>query len=104
LQFFVRVVKSFLSAEVRWRALTLFAVLVGLLFAISGLIVLNSFVGRDFMTAISHRDQAGFVRMAAHRGPADPQPLRDLRVAQPLGLWSEGPTARSTDPASMSTS
>jgi hypothetical protein len=64
LQFFVRVVKSFLSSEVRWRALTLFAVLVGLLFAISGLNVLNSFVGRDFMTAISHRDQAGFVRMA----------------------------------------
>ena len=64
LQFFVRVVKSFLSSEVRWRALTLFALLVGLLFAISGLNVVNSFVGRDFMTAISHRDQAGFVRMA----------------------------------------
>jgi hypothetical protein len=41
---------------------------------------------------------------AAHRGPADPQPLRDLRVTQPLGLCSEGPTARNTDPASMSTS
>jgi vitamin B12/bleomycin/antimicrobial peptide transport system ATP-binding/permease protein len=64
LRFFVRVVKNFLSSEVRWRALALFALLIGLLFAISGLNVLNSFVGRDFMTAISRRDQAGFVRMA----------------------------------------
>jgi vitamin B12/bleomycin/antimicrobial peptide transport system ATP-binding/permease protein len=61
---FVRVVKSFLSSEVRWRALGLFAVLIGFLFAISGLNVVNSYVGRDFMTAISDRDHAGFVRMA----------------------------------------
>jgi vitamin B12/bleomycin/antimicrobial peptide transport system ATP-binding/permease protein len=61
---FVRVVKSFLSSEVRWRALGLFAVLIGFLFAISGLNVVNSYVGRDFMTAISDRDRAGFVRMA----------------------------------------
>ena len=61
---FVRVVKSFLSSEVRWRALGLFAVLIGLLFAISGLNVVNSYVGRDFMTAISNRDRAGFVRQA----------------------------------------
>jgi len=62
---FVRVVKSFLNSEVRWRALGLFAVLIGLLFAISGLNVVNSYVGRDFMTAISGRDRAGFVRQAA---------------------------------------
>jgi vitamin B12/bleomycin/antimicrobial peptide transport system ATP-binding/permease protein len=61
---FVRVVKSFLSSEMRWRALGLFALLIGLLFAISGLNVVNSYVGRDFMTAISGRDQAGFVRIA----------------------------------------
>ncbi len=61
---FVRVVKSFLSSEVGWRALGLFAALIGLLFAISGLNVVNSYVGRDFMTAISGRDRAGFVRMA----------------------------------------
>ena len=48
----------------RWRALGLFALLIGLLFAISGLNVVNSYVGRDFMTAISGRDRAGFVRMA----------------------------------------
>src|SRR6516225_2724098 len=61
---FIRVVKSFLTSEVRWRALALFAVLIGLLFAISGLNVVNSYVGRDFMTAISGRDRAGFVRQA----------------------------------------
>ena len=38
---FVRVVKDFLSSEVRWRALSLFALLIGLLFAISGLNVVK---------------------------------------------------------------
>jgi vitamin B12/bleomycin/antimicrobial peptide transport system ATP-binding/permease protein len=61
---FVGVVKNFLSSDMRWRALGLFAVLVGFLFAISGLNVINSYVGRDFMTAIAGRDQAGFVRLA----------------------------------------
>ena len=61
---FVRAVKEFLSSEVRWRALGLFALLIAFLFAISGLNVVNSYVGRDFMTAISGRDRAGFVRMA----------------------------------------
>jgi putative ATP-binding cassette transporter len=60
----VRVVKSFWSSEARWRALGLVAALLGFLFAINGLNVVNSYVGRDFMTAISRRDQAGFVRMA----------------------------------------
>jgi putative ATP-binding cassette transporter len=61
---FLRVVKSFLTSEVRWRALALFGLLIGLLLAISGLNVVNSYVGRDFMTAISGRDRAGFVRQA----------------------------------------
>jgi putative ATP-binding cassette transporter len=60
----VRVVDSFLTSEVRWRAIGLLAVLIGLLFAISGLNVVNSYVGRDFMTAVSGRDRPGFVRMA----------------------------------------
>ena len=61
---FVRVVKGFLNSEVRWRALGLFALLIGLLFAISGLNVVNSYVGRDFMTAISVRNRPGFVQLA----------------------------------------
>jgi putative ATP-binding cassette transporter len=63
-QRFLGIIKSFLSSEFRWHALGLFSVLIGLLFAISGLNVVNSYVGRDFMTAISGRDWAGFVRQA----------------------------------------
>jgi putative ATP-binding cassette transporter len=61
---FVRIVQRFLTSEVRGRALGLLFLLIGLLFTISGLNVVNSYVGRDFMTAISRRDQAGFIRMA----------------------------------------
>jgi vitamin B12/bleomycin/antimicrobial peptide transport system ATP-binding/permease protein len=61
---FVPIIKSFLSSGVRGRALGLFAVLIGFLFVISGLNVVNSYVGRDFMTAISGRDGAGFKRFA----------------------------------------
>jgi vitamin B12/bleomycin/antimicrobial peptide transport system ATP-binding/permease protein len=61
---FVRAVKDFFTSEVRWKARGLFALLVTFALTVNGLNVLNSFVGRDFMTAISHRDQAGFVRQA----------------------------------------
>ena len=62
---FVRVVKDFLTSEVRWRARGLFALLLAFALTINGLNVVNSYVGRDFMTAISSRDQAGFVHQAA---------------------------------------
>jgi vitamin B12/bleomycin/antimicrobial peptide transport system ATP-binding/permease protein len=61
---FVRAVKYFLTSEVRWQARGLFALLFAFAFTINGLNVLNSYVGRDFMTAIAHRDQAGFIRQA----------------------------------------
>src|SRR4029453_3357653 len=61
---FVRAVKDFLTSEVRWRARGLFILLIAFAFAINGLNVVNSYVGRDFMTAISHRDQIGFIRQA----------------------------------------
>jgi putative ATP-binding cassette transporter len=61
---FVRVVKDFLTSEVRWQARGLFALLFGFALTINGLNVVNSYVGRDFMTAISQRDRAGFVRQA----------------------------------------
>src|SRR4051812_43018985 len=60
----VRSVKDLLTSEVRWRALALAALLVGFLFAISGLNVINSYVARDFMTAIAGRDMPGFTRQA----------------------------------------
>jgi putative ATP-binding cassette transporter len=61
---FIRVVKDFFTSEVRWRARGLFALLIAFALTISGLNVVNSYVGRDFMTAISHRDQMGFVWQA----------------------------------------
>jgi len=51
-------------SEVGGRVMTLFALLIGLLLAISGLNVFNSYVGRDFMTAIEQRDRSGFTREA----------------------------------------
>ncbi len=60
----IRSVKDLLTSEVRWRALTLATLLVGFLFAINGLNVVNSYVARDFMTAIAGRDMPGFTRQA----------------------------------------
>jgi putative ATP-binding cassette transporter len=60
---FVRAVKYFLTSEVRWQARGLFALLIAFAFTINGLNVLNSYVGRDFMTAIAHREaRFAFVR------------------------------------------
>jgi putative ATP-binding cassette transporter len=61
---FVHAVRDFLTSEVRWRARGLFALLIAFALTINGLNVVNSYVGRDFMTAISHRDRTGFIRQA----------------------------------------
>ena len=61
---FVAAVSEFAASEVRSRAIALFALLIALLLAINALNVLNSYVGRDFMTAIELRDGHGFVRYA----------------------------------------
>ncbi|MGD0950721.1 MAG: SbmA/BacA-like family transporter [Candidatus Binatia bacterium] len=58
---FTRAVRRFLTSEVGGKARGMLAVLVGLLLAISGLNVLNSYVGRDFMTAIADRNTKVFV-------------------------------------------
>ncbi|MHC5541284.1 ABC transporter ATP-binding protein/permease, partial [Singulisphaera rosea] len=52
--------RSFFSSEVRWKALGWSGTLVVVLLSINVLNVLNSYVGRDFMTAISDRDRRGF--------------------------------------------
>src|SRR2546429_9414332 len=59
-----RAVSDFANCEVGWRARGLFALLIALLFAFNALNVLNSYVGRDFMTAISNRDSARFTQQA----------------------------------------
>ena len=61
---FVCAVNDFLTSEVRWRARGLFALLIAFALTVKGLKVLNSYVGRDFLTAIAHGDQNAFVRQA----------------------------------------
>jgi len=53
-------VKNFTTSEVGHRALVLFWLLIVFLLGINGLNVVNSYVGRDFMTAIENRDMQGF--------------------------------------------
>jgi vitamin B12/bleomycin/antimicrobial peptide transport system ATP-binding/permease protein len=59
-----RVLRLFFSSEVRWQAITWFVLLLVLLTAISGLNVVNSYVGRDFMTAISERKSQDYAVLA----------------------------------------
>jgi putative ATP-binding cassette transporter len=62
---FVQFVKLFVaSEEVGRKAKWFFAGLIAFLLGINGLNVLNSYVGRDFMTAIENRNMAEFIRMA----------------------------------------
>jgi vitamin B12/bleomycin/antimicrobial peptide transport system ATP-binding/permease protein len=61
---FGRALKDFANCEVGWRARGLFGLLIALLVLFNALNVLNSYVGRDFMTAISNRDSARFIRQA----------------------------------------
>src|SRR5262249_8026135 len=52
------------SSDAGGRAKALFAALIGLLLAINGLNVVNSYVGRNFMTAIEQRSMSRFASMA----------------------------------------
>ncbi|WP_378943559.1 ABC transporter ATP-binding protein/permease [Mesorhizobium sp. ANAO-SY3R2] len=61
---FVRSVGMFISSEFGRKARLMFAVLIALLFGISGLNVANSFVGRNFMSAIAEKQTAEFMRQA----------------------------------------
>lgn len=61
---FVRAVRDFANSEVGWKAKLMFAALIALLFGINGINVVNSYVGRDFMTAIAERHKAEFIRLA----------------------------------------
>jgi putative ATP-binding cassette transporter len=61
---FVRAVRTFAQSEVGWKAKLIFVGLVLLLCASNALNVVNSYVSRNFMTAIADRDMSGFVRQA----------------------------------------
>ena len=60
---FVRAVRDLLTSEVRGRAIGLLILLAVFALSVNGLNVVNSYVGRDFMTAIANRDMSGFLRM-----------------------------------------
>ena len=57
-------VRKFYASEVRGKARLLSVGMLGLLLAISGLNVINSYVGRDFMTALVNRQEFVFYRLA----------------------------------------
>ena len=57
-------IRNFATSEVGTRAATLAGVLLALLLAINGLNVVNSYVGRYFMTALERRDSHEFLRQA----------------------------------------
>jgi putative ATP-binding cassette transporter len=59
-----RAIRTFVTSAVGAKARLYFAALLLLLFAINGLNVVNSYVGRDFMTAIEQRSSAEFVSQA----------------------------------------
>lgn len=61
---FCKVVHSFWGSRERGKAVVLCVVLFGFLFAINGLNVLNSYVGRDFISAIEHKDRHAFFTQA----------------------------------------
>ena len=60
----VGVVAMFLKSPVGGRAKLLLAGLLLLMLCINGMNVANSYVGRDFMSAIEHRDTGGFIMYA----------------------------------------
>ncbi len=63
---FAAAVRNFVSSEVGWTAKWMFVALVALLVGANGLNVVNSYVGRNFMTAIADRDRAEFLHQAAY--------------------------------------
>src|SRR5215468_9724369 len=58
------VIRDFATSEKGGRAAALAGLLLTLLLAINGLNVVNSYIGRNFMTAIEQRDRPAFVNQA----------------------------------------
>jgi len=61
---FVAAVRDLLTSEVRRKAIGMLVLLFVFAMSVNGLNVVNSYVGRDFMTSIADRDMAGFMRFA----------------------------------------
>jgi putative ATP-binding cassette transporter len=67
-----RAVLNVLGSEVGARVKLLFGALFALLLAINGLNVVNSYVGRDFMTAIEQRSMPGFLTHGGSTSASSP--------------------------------
>lgn len=61
IQRFVKLVKPFFVSELRWKAWGLLVLLATFSISVSGVNVLMSYVGRDFMTALSLKDRSEFM-------------------------------------------
>lgn len=61
---FAQVVSAFRRSDVGPKGLRIFIMLLTLMVVISGLNVVNSYVGRDFMSAIEHRNSGTFSQQA----------------------------------------
>jgi putative ATP-binding cassette transporter len=61
---FKQAVKGFFRSEVRGKAIGWLVGLIACMCAINGLNVVNSYVGRDFVSAIVSKNWGGFVKMA----------------------------------------
>lgn len=61
---FIQMMRNFLASEAGLKAIGFFFLLLGLLFAVNGLNIVNSYVGRDFMTAIADRNVPRYIHQA----------------------------------------
>jgi putative ATP-binding cassette transporter len=59
---FKSIAKPFFVSEMRWAALGMLVLLLGFALSVSGVNVFLSYVGRDFMTALSLRESDEFIR------------------------------------------
>ena len=60
----IRITRPLFTSEIRWRAIAWLTALLVLLLTVTGLNVVNNYVGGDFMTAISERNPARYREMA----------------------------------------
>jgi vitamin B12/bleomycin/antimicrobial peptide transport system ATP-binding/permease protein len=61
---FLHAIRVFVTSPVGWKARWMLIGIIAFLFAINGMNVVNSYVGRDFMTAIAERNRPEFIRQA----------------------------------------
>ena len=61
---FRRIIKPLFASVIRWQTLARLAVIFVLVLSLNGLNVVNSYVGRGFMTALADREESSVFRVA----------------------------------------